>query len=1633
MKIKHDKTLIVPEKPTSLSRIEQCAWSQNGDRLAVCLSNSNQVTLYSGGNLDKKEKFALKPVDKAFSKTSFTVKGLAFSPDSTKIAVGQTDSVIYIFKVGLEVGEKKVISGKYSISSSCTCLFWHEKGIVFGSLDGKVKLIQTSSNRMANVVSSNSMVISMAVSGDDVCVGFLSGAIVLTSLGSKESSRQVASSTCPAFALTMTSKSYVCFGGCDGKLTFVNTSISVNDSRARQVLELGVEINIASSSPSGNLIVIACNESLILFKFENYWRKGQTINLTGGHLITCISWTKDGTRMCVATVNGGVELFSFEWKKKMIGDKFQVDFVGGNQVVISDISTKVKALFKSEHEIEDVKIIRDNYAVVKTSATLIVGDILENSPEKTSEVEWTGMSMKGTRFSFDYEGVVLINVVGELYVIELGQNDFLCSVRTDFVNPHLMSVRINERKSGVKVIAYLFDLKTVCVLDLVTNFQMCVWNHGKRIDWIELNETGKKMLFRDRSQRLHIIDILTQESQVILNFCGFVQWVPGSDVIVAQSQEKVYIWYDLAKPVVQEIAGGTKVEVTGIERANGITKIVFSNKTELQLDESLIEFDTALQDGDLDRAVSFLESMKRTLTTESESMWRQLGKIALKNHNLLVAERAYAAVGDIPKATFIKECQGDIHQLALLEGDWNTFEMNDFEEAIEMYLKLNKWQRAIDLAARTGRNDVQEDLEQRYFNHLMESGQEAEAASVKEKSGDVIEAIKLYQSSGRAVQAANVILKAINGRHASEMISDSLINSVIADLKASDFYAEAGGLYEMALNDPSSALEAYVSGKDFVKAIDLSRREFQDEVVSLEGKYGEYLLTELNDPASAISHLIEAGKTERALEAAIKAGQFDRASQISMVLEKVPAHHARQIADYYASREDIDSAIELFMNSGLSREAINLLNSKGNYNRSFKLAKKIMSEDEVVELFGNLATSCRNEGKVKEAEKIFLTVRDTDSAISMYKELEDYDNMIRLVQQYHPDLLKDTHLHLGSLFEKKGKFKEAESHYLSGHEWSRVIEMYKNQEMFEDAYRVARNHAGPLVSREVAFLWSSQVSPTERVKLLTRIGLLNQVIDYAIEAKQFDFALSLVSNAGSELKFKVNEIKYKNALFFEDEGRLSDAEVLFLESGKVKEAVRMYVRAKSFPDALRVADQHLKDDETVISDVLVAQAKYITEVEGKNPESLARVEALLLRAGRMEVMVRMYREEKMFEEAFRVAEQYAPNLVDSLKREMSSRPSSGFSFMDGMTPVASRRPSRAAMSRSRQDDTRRSSVLSLNNDDDSLLEDARDLRQNLERAEKSGDREKVVKLAFTLASQLTKERDPVQALKVLSTHTGVFLLQDINRVVTRISEDLFSFEYQQNPGISVFKSLRDSLFSVINHQPVLEENDSKESKFLLISHFMVLKEALSKVKDSHPLSIELLMKISISLLRYTDVVRVDKSFYEAGLICKAANKCDMAFIFWNHFLDLVEAIEDGKTDVDHSSLESTDIPSAVPLPDRLFHDPSVVDDVKSWILEVSMDTQDSRSLPLCTFRDGDAFEGSLVCGGSVSMPCIVTGYPVIKHKMMQLKPGKYASNKDDWNKLVMLTKMSASEDLKEVLMFIGRLCGNASVARFSFQ
>lgn len=79
--------------------------------------------------------------------------------------------------------------------------------------------------------------------------------------------------------------------------------------------------------------------------------------------------------------------------------------------------------------------------MARTDESLILCDLTRNL---NSELSWT-KSGDHEKFYFENPNVCLIFNAGELSLVEYGDNFVLTSVRTEFVNPHTISVRLNER------------------------------------------------------------------------------------------------------------------------------------------------------------------------------------------------------------------------------------------------------------------------------------------------------------------------------------------------------------------------------------------------------------------------------------------------------------------------------------------------------------------------------------------------------------------------------------------------------------------------------------------------------------------------------------------------------------------------------------------------------------------------------------------------------------------------------------------------------------------------------------------------------------------------------------------------------------------------------------------------------------------------------------------------------------------------------------------------------------------------------------------------------------------------------------------------------------------------------------
>ncbi|KAH9500287.1 hypothetical protein Btru_073626 [Bulinus truncatus] len=1732
------------------AKICAIAFSPNNQKLAVCTSDRVIVLFDEQG--EKRDKFSLKPADPKFGKKSYTVKNVAFSGDSSKIAVGQTDNIIYVYKIGDEWGEKKVICNKFVQQSAVTCLIWPpEQPIIYGLADGKVRSANIRTNKSSTVYSTESYVVSLACnpSGKGILSGHADGSIIryfFDDEGTGDTQGKIATHPSPPYALAYSQNAIVA-AGCDKRIIAYG-----RDGRSFQQFDFSRDVDeheftVAVCSPSGQNVVIGSFDKLRVLNWSprrQLWEDPKLKEIPNLYTVTALSWKKDGSRVVAGTLCGGLELFDCCLKRTLYKNKFEITHVGASQAIVRNLSNNTKVMLKSHYgyEIDEVRIMgKDRYLVAHTSDTLLLGDMLTS---RLSEVPWQGSGSE--KYCFDNENVCMIFNAGELALIEYGANEVLGCVRTEFMNPHLISVRLNERKQkGVednKKMAYLLDLKTVAIIDILTGLNVAQISHDNRIDWLEMNETGHKLLFRDNKLKLHLYDIETQQKTSILNYCSYVQWVPGSDVVVAQNRGNLCVWYNIDSPERVTMVP-IKGDIVDLERKDGRTDVLVSegvNTVAYTLDEGLIEFGTAVDDGDYARAVAFLETLE--MSAETEAMWKSLSKMALEEKQLHIAERCFSALGNIAKARYLKEtlriaeevskqvggdgCQHykvrarlAISEKKFKEAEYIYLEGNHVNEAIEMYQEMHMWDEAIEVADAKSHPEL-ETLKRNYNQWLMETGQEEKAGELKEREGDYMAAINLYMKSGLPARAARLVAS-----REELMTNSDLIARIAGALIKAELYDRAGDLYEK-IRDYQRAMDCFKKGKEFRRAIDLARHAFPSEVVKLEEEFGDYLVLQKQLDA-AINHFIEAGATTKAVEAAINSRQWSKAIQILEIQDSsLSARYYKKIGEHYASIGDYELAEKFYVEAGCTKEAVDMYNKAGKWEHAHKLAATYMKGEDVSNLYIAQAKQLEDEGKFKEAERLYVAVEEPDLAITMYKKQRMYVDMIRLVKAYHENLVTDTHLHLAKELEGEGNFRQAEHHFLEAGDWKAAVNMYRAQDMWDEAYRVAKSQGGLPAAKQVAYLWAKNLGGDSAVKLLNKFGLLEAAIDYAAENCAFDFAFELCTIA---MKEKLPDVHLKHAMYLEDEGKFHEAEQEFVKAQRPKEAVLMYVHNQDWDSAQRVAEAH---DQDSVADVLVGQARFAFE-----EKDYSKAESYLLRAQRPELAIKFYKDSGMWSDALRICKEYLPNklqqLQDEYDREAVTRSGKGaeaivrqareweasgehqravecylrvtpdmvpdvkivekclmkagdiaIKFLDnqkaqkvvelvgprlaevkcystaaelylsmdmvkqGIDMLITAGDWNKAKKVAREMDPRLENYV-----DEKYKEFCRnqgkaddlasvDVIGALDMFAEKGEWSKCMQIAAEqspkvqqkyvalYATHLIKSNNTLAALELYVKYGTPANSQNYN-IYKRIFADIVAKREMSKPeAYRSWAELRDMLHDLCENISKTSEANSPQheefEKMLLIAHYYATRCAA----QAQPSLDSVAGKLSVSLLRHTDIIPADKAFYEAGMTCKALGWENMAFVFLNRYLDISEAMEEGTLDMlDHTDFQDTDIPFEIPIPEKPFLTGNQHEEVKEWVLAVSMDRQVEQILPK---DERDTYEASLVAmeTGIKSLPCVVTGYPVLKNKVEFKNPSKVA-NKEDWNKLLMATKVSHSPELQDVLKFIGNWCG--ANPNFSFQ
>lgn len=126
------------------------------------------------------------------------------------------------------------------------------------------------------------------------------------------------------------------------------------------------------------------------------------------------------------------------------------------------------------------------------------------------------------------------------------------------------------------------------------------------------------------------------------------------------------------------------------------------------------------------------------------------------------------------------------------------------------------------------------------------------------------------------------------------------------------------------------------------------------------------------------------------------------------------------------------------------------------------------------------------------------------------------------------------------------------------------------------------------------------------------------------------------------------------------------------------------------------------------------------------------------------------------------------------------------------------------------------------------------------------------------------------------------------------------------------------------------------NRYLTITHLQLMKMDCMK----HNLT-GVLAKLTGCLLRYTKEIRADKAYYDAGEANRKMGDNDSAFIYFNRYIDLYDAIDDidNAAGFDNDAFELTDVPKPeyVPLPETNFISADQRDQIRDWVLQINVD------------------------------------------------------------------------------------------------
>eukprot|EP00913_Durusdinium_trenchii_P007895 g7407.t1 len=844
----------------------------------------------------------------------------------------------------------------------------------------------------------------------------------------------------------------------------------------------------------------------------------------------------------------------------------------------------------------------------------------------------------------------------------------------------------------------------------------------------------------------------------------------------------------------------------------------------------------------------------------------------------------------------------------------------------------------------------------------------------------------------------------------------------------------AGALYErMGLIQP--AMDAYCRGHAYRQAIELAKHSQPGLVVALEEQWGDWLVSQRQVDA-AINHYIEAGSAIKAIDAAMNLGRPFRDPDPAAIEDGLQPHLPPRTARQWHKAEMLLDQVSMGADQTFALPFYEKLATHYGQSRQFDQAERAFIKSGRPQRAVQMYVDHAQYEKAHRAEQMYLAVNEFDLAINMYKKREEYEQMLRLVSKYRKD-------HMSQQYEMKGNLKKAEHYYVEAKMWTSAMSMYRQLEQWEDAKRVAKMHGGKQALEKVVLAQAhatfKEHGAEAGAQLLAKHGLIDIAIDYAVEHSNFAHAFEL---ANLSAKHKLPDIHLKKALALEDDEQFKLAEEEFIQAKKPKEAIDMYVHQRDWVSAMRVAEAY---EPQSVNDVMVHHAKDLVDqnnmqaaenlfIQAGKPELAVKAYSAKRNVPEAVRVCKKHCPHMLGD----VVDSYgegggAPGVAQSRRPTAGQDTGSYSRAIDTYLSVSETSSAdadrleevwenavRLSMKHAQERYNEVVSIVAKRLKLIQRFEAAAELYESVDHAREAVNCYMAGEAgeSFTELSRLVEERYKSELVNKGDGDHVIRMTGDVDTALDMYARNgewtkCLTLAEKQSPKIlphylvqycKILANKGDNLEAcqmLVRYGPPTDPGQSNSNfqlykvihgdllagdqpagpplaeflKALMASHLMTIRERL---RERH-MAPELVAKISLSLCRYCSEFPMDLAFYSAGLDCKEAGMINMSFFFLNRFLDIADAIDD----------------------------PETLERKQTWIFQIKTMSRVRRwrksatgmDLRQCDKCGHHIYGGSLICTrcGTQNDPCAVTGFPVLKKSRVECTVCHVAANRDDWN------------------------------------